>query len=173
MQQVFIKELTLDDTDDLFKFETDNKDYFNSIGLGRDEKYYEYNFFKAIINNLVSEQNQDMLYMYLIYNRNREIVGRVNLTEIIREPLHKAEIGYRIGEMYQKKGYATEAVNLVLEKALNNHNLHRIEAGTSPDNKCSQNVLLKTGFTYVGRYSQYIKINGNWTDSLIYEKVLD
>jgi len=51
--------------------------------------------------------------------------------------------------------------------------LHRIEAGTSPQNIGSQIVLTKNGFQFVGKYSQYILKDDGWVDSLLFEKVLD
>ena len=47
-----------------------------------------------------------------------------------------------MGEEHQGKGYGTSAVKLVLDEAVNRHKLHRIEAGTSPNNIGSQIVLV-------------------------------
>lgn len=53
------------------------------------------------------------------------------------------------------------------------HKLHRIEAGTSPHNIGSQIVLTKNGFHFVGTYTQHISNGDDWTDSMIFEKVID
>lgn len=37
----------------------------------------------------------------------------------------------------------------------------------------SQIVLIKNGFQFVGKYSQYILKDDGWADSLLFEKVLD
>lgn len=157
----------------LFKFELENKSFFEKVGLSRGENYYDFNNFKTMMKEIIVEQERDLLYMYLIENSCGNIVGRVNLVSVIRGNLNKAEIGYRIGEQYQGRGYATSAVKLVLEKALNQHKLHRVEAGTATDNMGSQIVLIKNGFQFVGRYNQYIHQNGRWHDSLSFEKILD
>lgn len=173
MDKISIKRLSLDDADSLFKFEIENRFYFNTIGLSRSDSYYNRDSFQEIIESLVGEQEKDIHYMYLIMNTQGEVIGRVNLTDVIKEPLNKAELGYRIGEKHQGKGFATAAVKLVMKQAYLVHKLHRIEAGTSPQNIGSQIVLIKNGFQFVGKYNQYILKSDDWADSLLFEKVLD
>ena len=60
------------------------------------------------------------------------------------------EIGYGITEEYQGKGFATEAVDAVTTWALNQSDVHRVEAETEQDNKKSQRVLEKCGFSPLG-----------------------
>lgn len=173
MDKISIKRLSLDDADSLFKFEIENRFYFNTIGLSRSDSYYNRDSFQEIIESLVGEQEKDIHYMYLIMNTQGEVIGRVNLTDVIKEPLNKAELGYRIGEKHQGKGFATAAVKLVMKQAYLVYKLHRIEAGTSPQNIGSQIVLIKNGFQFVGKYNQYILKSDDWADSLLFEKVLD
>lgn len=173
MQSIEIKLLELNDTDRLFEFEKENRKYFKSIGLPRIDEYYQYSSFSQIIKELVLEQDKGLHHMYLVINSEKDIVGRVNLTDVIQGPLKKAELGYRIGEVYQGNGYATYAVKLVIDQASSIHKLHRIEAGTSPQNIGSQIVLIKNGFQYAGRYNQYMLQDGKWTDSLLFERILD
>lgn len=111
--------------------------------------------------------------MYLIIDDCGKIIGRVNLVSMIRGGVNKAELGYRIGEKYQGKGHGTDAVRLVLDQAAKKHKLHRIEAGTSPNNIGSQVVLIKNGFQFTGRYNEYIYQKGKWNDSINFEKILD
>ena len=129
--------------------------------------------FKTIVKGVIEEQGKGLLYMYLIIDNCGKIIGRVNLLAIIRGTLNKAELGYRMGEKNQGKGHGTNAVRLVLDQAVKNHKLHRIEAGTSPNNRGSQVVLINNGFQFAGRYNEYIYQNGKWNDSINFEKILD
>jgi ribosomal-protein-alanine N-acetyltransferase len=173
MNKVIIKILEESDIQELFKFETENRAYFERLGFGRQSSYYELENFKTIVRELVEEQEKGLVYMYLIKDCSGRIVGRVNLVSIVRGGFNKAELGYRIGENDQRNGYATTAVKLVLDEAKNKHKLHRIEAGTSPDNIGSQIVIIKNGFQFTGRYKDYIYQNGKWQDSICFEKILD
>lgn len=173
MDSIDIKLLSTAYIDDLFEFEKENRLYFESVGLARCASYYDRTSFSKIICDLVIEQEQNIHYMYLVLNSQGSIVGRVNFTEVTSFPFQKAELGYRIGKDHQGKGYATVAVGKALKAALSLHNLHRIEAGTSPQNIASQIVLIKNGFQFVGKYNQYICRGNNWVDSLLFEKILE
>lgn len=170
---IAIKLLDESVVEELFKFELENRSFFEKVGLPRADRYYNFNNFKITTKEIIKEQENDRIYMYLVKDCYKNIVGRVNLVSVIRENFNKAEIGYRMGEQHQGKGYATSAVKLVLDEALNKHKLHRIEAGTASDNIGSKIVLIKNGFQFVGRYNKYIYQNGKWHDSLIFEKILD
>ena len=160
------------DGPDLLKFEIDNRSFFEKSCLARGDEYYEENNFKKILKELIKEQEQGIHYMYLIKNDNDEIVGRINLVDVIRGSMNKAELGYRIAEKHQGKGYGKKAIELVLGEALNIHQLHRIEAGSAIENIASQKILESSGFRKVGIYNKYIYVNGQWNDSVIYEILL-
>ena len=57
--------------------------FFEKSCLVRGDEYYEENNFKKILKELIKEQEQGIHYMYLIKNDNDEIVGRINLVDII------------------------------------------------------------------------------------------
>ena len=159
--------------EELFEFEVENRNYFAQIGFPRDKSYYDFRNFEQITKDLIFDREKDLTYLYLIKNSFGKIVGRVNLFSITRGPFNKAEIGYRIGENHQGKGYATKAVKLAVKNALDVHRFHRLEAGTSPENIGSQIVLIKNGFQFTGRQSKFIYNNGKWNDSISFEKILD
>jgi len=173
MSDIIIKLLEESDAQELFTFELKNRAFFKRAGFPRGNNYYELNNFSTIVKESVEEQEKGLTYMYLIKNHSGMILGRINLLSIVRGIFNKAELGYRIGEEHQRKGYATSAVKLVLDEAVNKHKLHRIEAGTSPNNIGSQIVLIKNGFQFTGRNSKYICKNGEWCDSIFFERILD
>lgn len=60
--------------------------------------------------------------------------------------LKTGEIGYLIGESFQRKGYGIEAVSAVLKEYLVNRGMYLMEAKCNEDNKASQMLLEKIGF---------------------------
>ncbi|MBB6218764.1 ribosomal-protein-alanine N-acetyltransferase [Anaerosolibacter carboniphilus] len=173
MSDITIKPLTESDAVALFQFELENREFFESMVPSRGDSYYDFGNFMALQKEIVKEQKEGSLYMYLIKDQEHNIIGRVNLVSIVRGMFNKAELGYRIGKAYTGKGYTTKAVALVLHEAIHQHKLHRIEAGTAPDNIGSQIVLIKNGFQFTGRNHKYIYQNGAWQDSISFEKILD
>ncbi len=155
----------------LWKFEQENRSFFEATLPTRGDAYYEWDTFVQTLKGLEDEQRAGTCYMYIIRSEHGDIVGRVNLFSIVGEPVWGGELGFRMGERHQRRGYATAAVRLVVEKAFAVHGLHRLEAGTSPANVGAQVVLIKNGFQYVGRAHEVLRINNVWQNSLLFEKI--
>ncbi|MEB8723247.1 GNAT family protein, partial [Bacillus cereus] len=75
--------------------------------------------------------------------------------------------GFTLDKEHNAKGYATEALQLVVDFAFRELKLHRIEAGAMLDNIASIRVLEKVGFKKEGIAKENIRINGKWTDHQI------
>lgn len=81
----------------------------------------------------------------IVHKTTNVVIGYVTL-DIPYEQLSIGEIGYVIGEKYQKQGYALEALDCILEEYLVNRNLYMIEAKYNETNTASGNLLHKLGF---------------------------
>ena len=79
----------------------------------------------------------------------KKIVGTIGFKSIpnLKRLDCSVEIGYGIVPSQQNKGFATEAVNLILEEAFSVSQIKTVVASTHPHNKPSQRVLEKNGFT--------------------------
>ena len=82
-----------------------------------------------------------------------------------------AVLGYSIDEEYQGKGYMKEAVNLTVNYAFRDLDLHRVEASVLLDNEKSKGVPLSNGFKELGINEKYLFINGVWQDHITYYKI--
>jgi len=171
MGKITIEKISKSHAEELLKFEKENREFFEVNIPPRADEYYSLKNIEKILDEIVMEQEKGLCYMYLIRNKSKEIVGRVNLFSIVRGLFQKAEIGYRIGKKYNGLGYATKAVKLAINEAFNKYDLHRIEAGTSQNNIGSQVVLVKNGFEFIGRTRQVIKINEKWEDGILFERI--
>jgi ribosomal-protein-alanine N-acetyltransferase len=100
-----------------------------------------------------------------------EIAGRINLTDVIRGPLQVANVGYFIDQRRNGRGLASAAVADVVEFGFGEAGLHRIEAGTLPDNLASQRVLEKNGFVRFGLARKLLLLGGEWRDHVLFERV--
>lgn len=72
---------------------------------------------------------------------------------------HAGEIGYVLSPDYWGRGYATEAVDMILRFAFCNLGLHRVEARYMPQNVASRHVMEKCHMQFEGikREGMYIK----------------
>ena len=164
MSAITIHLLTIHDAEELLAFELENRAYWSQFVPDRGDDYYHLANMQATIDAFVQEQEQGLLYMHLIRTPEGRIAGRVNLYDITRGARPEAELGYRIGEAYGGKGYATEAVRLALEAAFTTYRLARVRAAALAGNLASQRVLLKNGFTETGRTPRAVEFRGEWHD---------
>jgi ribosomal-protein-alanine N-acetyltransferase len=103
----------------------------------------------------------------------RDIIGSVTLSNLSLGPFRSANIGYWVDASYGGRGLATEAVRAVCADADERLDLHRVEAGTLIDNIPSRKVLEKAGFTDIGTAQDYLHINGEWRDHLLFHRILN
>jgi ribosomal-protein-alanine N-acetyltransferase len=162
---------TLADAEELLEFELENRCYFESWINARDGSYYNLSSVRDAIEMAQSDASTDKAYQFLV-KCNGVIVGRVNLTGVTRPYFNKASLGYRIGERFGGNGYATKAVELVLEKARADLELWRIEATVRPENHGSARVLLHNGFVVYGTARRSMKLHGAWYDLDFFERHL-
>jgi ribosomal-protein-alanine N-acetyltransferase len=99
------------------------------------------------------------------------IVGRVTLSNIVRGPFQSCTIGYWMGAEDTGRGHATAAVEQISRLAFGELALHRIEAGTMPENIASRRVLERNNFARIGVAPAYLRIAGRWRDHILYQKL--
>ncbi|MFI7588313.1 GNAT family N-acetyltransferase [Spongisporangium articulatum] len=97
------------------------------------------------------------------------IAGRMNLHHILRGALQTATVGYYVAEEFGGRGVAKAALAQVLDVAFGRLGLHRLEAGTLPDNLRSQRVLRACGFEEIGLARSYLLINEEWRDHVLFQ----
>jgi [ribosomal protein S5]-alanine N-acetyltransferase len=92
------------------------------------------------------------------------IVGVINLSEIVRGAFQSAFLSYAAVAGYEGQGLLSEGLQLVLERAFTELELHRIEANIQPANQPSLALVGRAGFIYEGTSRSYLKLGGVWRD---------
>jgi len=78
------------------------------------------------------------------------------------------EVWYTIHPNHWRKGIATEALNLVLDFAFGELNLHRVQAGCAVNNIGSIRVLEKVGMVKEGQGRKILPLSSGWSDNYEY-----
>jgi RimJ/RimL family protein N-acetyltransferase len=81
---------------------------------------------------------------------------------------HRASIGYFIDNLHWGRGYATEAVQALLNYGFEELKLHRIEATCDADHQATRRVLEKAGLKREARLRQNRPRQTGWADSCLY-----
>ena len=83
-------------------------------------------------------------YNFMIFQNNK-MIGGIGLTEFRKR---SCELGYWLGKKYWGNGFATEAVNGILDFGFNNLKRKEIYAAYKLGNEGSKRVLKKCGFQF-------------------------
>ena len=111
-------------------------------------------------------KNENILFAI---EMNNEMIGGIGMHQ---RAGHCYETGYWIGEPFWGKGFATEALNKVLDIAFNDLQLVRVQAYIFEGNTASERVLEKCGFKQEGfLLKSYIKDN-KYINSKLFAKVI-
>jgi len=95
-------------------------------------------------------------------------IGNIKLGPI--NTIHRfADIGIIIGEKdCWGKGYATEAICLVVDYAFKTLNLHKVTAGFYEPNKQSMKAFEKAGFSQEGVRKSHCYCEGKYVDDILF-----
>jgi ribosomal-protein-alanine N-acetyltransferase len=132
--------------------------------------------FKAQIRGLLRqlETNEGIPFIMLYKG---EIVGQLNVTNIMHGSVSSCVIGYWIIPQVAGNGITPTAVALAMDYMYKVVGLHRVEIDIRPENEASVRVVEKLGLRFEGLKKDYIHINYAWRDHLVFaltaEEVLD
>lgn len=155
---VFIEKIHVTDAEDLFKFELENRTFFEEMVPTRGNDYYNVETFKKRHEALIEEQDQGDSYFFLIKGKDGSILGRINLVDI-DDTQKTGHLGYRVGHIHTGKGIANKALKLLLEK-VTNKDITQVKAKTTTNNLASQRVLEKNGFENIAADDEEFEMNG-------------
>ncbi|KGX92318.1 N-acetyltransferase [Pontibacillus halophilus JSM 076056 = DSM 19796] len=97
----------------------------------------------------------------------QQIIGTIGY-HAWSEKHKRAEVGYEIHPKQWRKGYASEALDKVLQYGFNELSLRRIGAVVFKENIPSQQLLTKFGFVKEGVLRDYMYQNGEAYDTYVY-----
>lgn len=139
----------------------------------RPDNYFTASGQAEAIAHSLAQQAAGTLRPHVILDEAGEVVGRVNLNHIVRGVFQSASIGYWLDVTATGRGLATQAVAELAKIAFTEEGLHRVEAGTLPNNHRSQAVLLRNGFERFGYAKRYLQIAGVWADHILFQRLAD
>lgn len=100
---------------------------------------------------------------------NNQLIGTIGYYRI-QWNNWRGEIGYILHPDYQGKGIMSEAMKEVINYGFNTLKFHTIEAVIDPENKPSENILLRNGFVKEAHFKENFFCEGKFYDSLVYTK---
>ncbi|WP_295010685.1 GNAT family N-acetyltransferase [uncultured Microbacterium sp.] len=138
----------------------------------RTEDFYTASRQTRAVSHTLREVSVGRSAAYVLSDDEERIVGRVNLSDVVRGAFDSCHLGYWIDATLTGRGLAQRAVAEVARRARDEWGLHRIQAATLLHNAASQRVLRATGFSEIGCAPRYLRIAGEWQDHLLFQRIL-
>lgn len=128
--------------------------------------------FRRRLRRYARDIREDKAYPFLVFRAaDRVLLGGLSLANVRRGVTQTANLGYWMGAAHAGKGHMSAAVRAVLPFAHGALGLRRIEAACLPRNAASIRLLEKNGFQREGYGREYLCINGEWQDHLLYARL--
>lgn len=126
------------------------------------------------IQQLITDQSnvdfgtQDQWFQFAIRIQGKQtIIGDIGL-RYVSPFIPQAEIAYSISPDYQRKGYARESVQALLDFCFSNLNLKIISATIDVRNIASENLLKSLGFQRIAFRPHACFLRDEWCDEADY-----
>lgn len=144
------------------QYEPDRPENFYTLPLQKAALRYEYN---AAIKGT--------LFRFYVFCKDQpqKIIGTICFHNIRRAGYSSCEIGYKFSSSHWRQGYATEAMEKVIEIIFKEQKLHRVMAWAVPENTASRRLLNRLHFEEEGLCRNYINLHNEWVDHVQYSLI--
>ena len=140
-------------------------DKYNTLGIPKDIEET-----RKIVEALVIDNNKTKIHRHTFAIERMEdnqFIGLIALN-LGSEKYKLAEVWFKFYPDYWNKGFATEALNRIIDFGFEKLRLHRIEAGCAVENLGSVKLLEKVGMTREGSKRKALPLKTGWADNYEY-----
>ncbi|NJK96022.1 MAG: GNAT family N-acetyltransferase [Bacteroidales bacterium] len=165
-ERIYIRPVCMDDKESMFRYrsDSDTNKYLSLIPQSVEDV-------AAFINATSSEMNvPGTWYQFVIIEQTSNLlIGDIGLHFLKSDAENKqVEIGYTLSKDFRGKGYATEALKIIIDFLVYTLNKHRIIASIDPVNIDSIKLVERLGFRKEAHFVESIFFHGKWVDDLVY-----
>lgn len=161
---------TAENTKQVLAFQKKNRATFERYEVARPANFYTETYQQSLLSceyNLFRQWKNIRFWIYEKQNSS-QIIGTIHFYNIMRSIYERCETGYKFDEDYWHKGYARESMQFGISLIFRELHLHRMEAYVMKENQASIRLLEDLGFVYEGTCRELVRIQGNWTDHMLF-----
>ena len=155
--------------------EADAAEIFHYRSLPEVAKYQSWTSFSlADAENLVAFQATlepdapgTWLQMAIVENETTSVVGDCGIHFLAELP-NQVELGITLAPTFQRRGYAFEALESVLDHLFHEMSKHRVIAVVDPDNRAAVNLFTELGFRQEAHHIENVWHHGRWGSELTF-----
>lgn len=165
-QRVVLSTISHDDLDFLCQIECDAQLWYFEESVPSDVDAVREKFVKRIEASSEKANRFDFV-ITLQADGDRTPIGLAQIWSYI-ESRKSWEIGYALLPSYTGKGYAREAVGLLLQFAFGTLSAHKVVGMCNAKNKRSTKLMEQAGMTREGVFREELFWQNQWTDQYYY-----
>lgn len=159
-KNVSLRALEPDDSDTLYRWE-------NDVNIWRVSNttapFSRFDIDQYILNSHDIYTSKQLRLMIILNVQPEHAVGAIDLFDF--DPLNRrAEIGILVSDEFRNKGYATEALELLIDYAFNTINMHQLYCFVPEDMESNERLFLNKGFVRTGTRKQWRWRKDKWID---------
>jgi len=162
---IYLRALEPEDLDFLFTVEND----VNFWEVSSTQTPYS----KHVLQQYLANAHLDIyeakqLRLIIAENNSHKHLGIIDIFDY--NPQHKrAGLGILILDNEQHKGYASEALSVLIDYCFDQLNLHQLFVNISTDNKNSIKLFKKHNFVKIGVKKEWIFYKGTFKDEILFQ----
>ena len=119
-------------------------------------------------HDLYTEKQLRLMIDLILPNNEKKTIGVVDLYDF--EPQHKhAGVGIFVVSAEQEKGYATEALQILIRYSFEILNMHLLHCNITANNTSSIRLFEKAGFIQCGLKKEWRFLDSQWMDELVFQ----
>lgn len=167
-ENIALRALESSDLDFLYQCENNVNNWIVSSTLVPFSKYILEQY---LINSQYDIYTNKQLRLIIQTNKNKTPIGAIDLFDF--DPYHlRAGVGILIENTNQRqKGYATEALKLLINYAFKHLNLHQLYCNILEKNIHSIKLFTNQGFQIKGEKKEWIKTPNGWENQFFLQLI--
>jgi len=158
------------DVDILYQWENDLSVWRVSTTVVPFSRFQMEQYIMNSQHDIYTERQLRLMIDLVIIKESHKTIGCIDLFDF--DPLnHRAGIGILIIPEEREKGYAAEALGLLIRYCFEIVQMHQLYCNISSGNDPSIRLFTKAGFIQSGVKKEWRIIDGKWTDEIMFQLI--
>jgi diamine N-acetyltransferase len=168
---VYLRALEPDDVEILYQWENDHTLWHLSNTVTPLSRFTLEQYIMSAGQDIYATRQFRLMIDLVSPQDGIKTIGSIDLFEY--EPAHqRAGVGILIHEKFRGKGYASEALGLLITYARETLQLHQLFANISGENSDSIRLFENRGFSYIGTKKEWNRIRNRWYNESMFQLIL-
>lgn len=166
-KNIRLRAIEPEDLDILYEIENDRRLWDVGATNVPYSRYSLHNYIASQTNDIFADRQLRLM----IENEDGQTIGIVDLMNF--DPQHqRAEIGIVVMTPWRRKGYAKEAIALIVKYSTERLHLHQLYAFVATDNEASLRLFSKSGFVSGSVLTDWLFDGCDYHDALLVQLFL-